>query len=179
MTKATLTLTSTLVAAAMLTMGCASATITTSADPAVNLAGYRTWDFSSGTNVPSLAAVTVIQVEVGEVLSAKGYERDTEAPDLLLFVHPFTAEAVRNEHFRWGFYDEPGATDWWWDGGGIKRRDITVGSVLVDLVDRADGRLVWRGFAQGVVRDVADVEERLARVKDTVARMLGSFPDRR
>ncbi len=167
-----------LAAVVVAAIGCASVKTTSTVNPAVDLSQYSSWNYATGGDPHHLPALAVVQVEVGRALTKKGYVQDASQPDLLMYVLPSSKQALRAEHFQWGFYDEPGAGDWWWEGGGTITRDVTILSVGVDLVDSQSKQLVWRGIASGAVKDVADVEDRIRRVQSAVAELLRTFPTR-
>lgn len=57
--------------------------------------------------------------------------------------------------------------------------DYKVATVQVDLFDGKDGKLVWRGSDERIVRDAAgNPAEREAQIRETVGRILGQYPPR-
>ena len=57
--------------------------------------------------------------------------------------------------------------------------DYKVATVQVDLFDGKDGKLVWRGSDERIVRDAAgNPAEREAQIRETVARVLSQYPPR-
>jgi hypothetical protein len=65
-------------------------------------------------------------------------------------------------------------------GGGFRsgtstRRAYPVGSLVVDVYDIAERRLVWRGVGERVFNSTAPSDEKVSKV---VARILRNFPPR-
>lgn len=57
--------------------------------------------------------------------------------------------------------------------------DYQVGTLQIDLLDGKDGKLVWRGSAEQVLRNPQpSPSEREASIRDTVAKVLSQYPPR-
>jgi hypothetical protein len=77
-----------------------------------------------------------------------------------------------------------GAWGGYWNGywGGpayteTRNVDYKVGTVQVDLFDGKDGKLVWRGSAEQIVRNnQTSPVEREAAIRETVAKILSQYP---
>jgi hypothetical protein len=55
--------------------------------------------------------------------------------------------------------------------------DYQVGTLQIDLLDGKDGKLVWRGSAEQVLRNPQpSPSEREASIRDTVAKVLSQYP---
>jgi len=69
-----------------------------------------------------------------------------------------------------GYWGGPGYTE-------TRNVDYKVGTVQVDLFDAKDGKLVWRGSAEQIVRNNQTTPvEREAAIRDTVAKILSQYP---
>jgi len=55
-------------------------------------------------------------------------------------------------------------------------RKYDEGTLILEVVDAASGRLVWRGWAQAEVKSKADPGQREARIWEAVAKILDQFP---
>ena len=53
---------------------------------------------------------------------------------------------------------------------------FTTGTLVIDVFDAGKKELVWRGAAQGEVKDIRDADKRNARVVDVVKKILTGFP---
>ena len=66
-----------------------------------------------------------------------------------------------------------------WYGAGSSHttvRQYEQGTLLLDLIDPESKQLIWRGTGQTRLRDLKTPEEREARVREVVDRILERFP---
>jgi len=111
-----------------------------------------------------------IQRTVDSVLNAKGFLRNDSTPDFLVGYHlAYTGDLDRDAvdtYFGFGFgSNEPGADS------------IPQGTLIIDVVDAAQQRLVWRGGADiNVDPNTLDARERNRRIRDGVGGILTDFP---
>ncbi|MFN2109194.1 MAG: DUF4136 domain-containing protein, partial [Anaerolineae bacterium] len=93
--------------------------------------------------------------------------------DLIVHVHARLRVERQIEVWNtsgWGYRGAmPGPTH-------IDVRDVPMGTVVVDLVDRAEGVLAWRGVAEGIVNPKAKPEEAETRVNGAMAELFKGFP---
>lgn len=77
-----------------------------------------------------------------------------------------------------GFWAAP----WYgyWGGPGYSETrtlDYQVGTLQIDLFDGRDGKLVWRGSGQQILRDnQADPDARSTAIRQTVVKVLSQYP---
>ncbi|ABZ75939.1 conserved hypothetical protein [Shewanella halifaxensis HAW-EB4] len=55
-------------------------------------------------------------------------------------------------------------------------REYNVGTLILDMVDRASGKLIWRGTVADTIQNENTPDERVEAVNQAVAAMLKSFP---
>lgn len=63
--------------------------------------------------------------------------------------------------------------------GGVGYTDIyqyDEGTLVVDFIDMAENKLIWRGIGSGVMSDNPSVEERTANINYAVSEILAQFP---
>lgn len=63
-------------------------------------------------------------------------------------------------------------------GDLLYERTYEEGSLIVDVLDPQDGRIIWRGIAEAMVRDSDPPEVREKRIKEAARRLLEQFPSR-
>ncbi|GIU42495.1 DUF4136 domain-containing protein [Shewanella algidipiscicola] len=81
-----------------------------------------------------------------------------------------------NTNFGYNPYYGPG---WAWGGNMHTQttvREYEVGTLVVDLVDRASGQLIWRGSVADTVRDKSTPEERIEVVNQAIAEVMTHYP---
>jgi hypothetical protein len=80
-----------------------------------------------------------------------------------------------------GSWGNPWAGGFWGGPGYVETRtvDYQVSTLQIDLYDGKDGKLVWRGSAEQVLRSrPPSPSEREASIRDTVAKVLSQYPPR-
>ena len=55
-------------------------------------------------------------------------------------------------------------------------REYEVGTLILDMVDRESGKLIWRGSVADTIRDKNTPEERVEVVNQAIAAMLINYP---
>jgi len=81
-------------------------------------------------------------------------------------------------HFG-GAWGDPWGRGFWGGPSYVETRtlDYQVGTLQIDLLDGKDGKLVWRGSAEQVLRSrQPSPSEREAAIRSTVAEVLSQYP---
>ena len=164
-------------------LACSTVRVSTDYDPSVEFARLQTYDWldeRSGVegdreDVRGLLDRR-IRSAVEDELSGKGLSRDDAAPDLLVTYQLAVDTKLDIDTLHTGLGYGRG-----WYGGGLATsqtivREYDEGTLLIDLVDPASRQLVWRGTGVSRVRDAKSPEQREEIVRDTVSRILESFP---
>jgi hypothetical protein len=60
--------------------------------------------------------------------------------------------------------------------GGVDVTQYQQGTLIIDIIDMSDQKLVWRGTGSGVMSDSPSVEERTQNVNNAVNQILAQFP---
>ena len=120
-------------------------------------------------------------------MQRKGYTLDVTNPDLVLLAHlnfeniqeiasiplyssysyyyPGFYTGVWNPGFYGGYYNVPYVY-----GSGISQISYTQGTVVIDVIERKNSRLIWRGWSDKRIDDYKDVRGLYARVEDIFKR---------
>lgn len=133
-------------------------------DPEVDFSRYATWSWQDGsTRAFNPVTDTKIREAIESGLAARGLSRVDEKATLLVVYHASHTNEIDMSQLKYG--SPPTKT-------GV--RYLQKASLLLDMVDAASGKVVWRGYATGVLRygpqEIAD------QVKAAVDGMLASFP---
>jgi hypothetical protein len=157
--------------------GCASTTVSSFLERGADLQRYRTFDFAAvdkwSTGDPRLDNNTVvadrIRSQAESHLAAKGLERSAVAPDVLVRFHlnmsqRFDVTTVTGDPSR-GELDQ-------------KRPYVfDAGTLVLDLVEPATNKLLWRGWAEGSFEGLVDNQAWLeAHVDSAVQKILARLP---
>jgi hypothetical protein len=164
--------------AALTVTGCATMNVRTYATRGADFRQYRTYNWAAAdafsTGDPRLDNNTFLQdrvrSDVEKQLATRGFEkRETGAPDLLLHYHANVEQQIDLNEIerRYGYTNQneewPSLAD--------------AGTLIIDVVDARTNRLLWRGWAEGVVEGVIDNQSFMDDTIDTaVRRILDRFP---
>ena len=163
-------------------LACSTVTVSTDYDPAAKFSAYKSYAWlpenPTPTGHPRLDSPLVqerIKKAIDLALENKGYTR-TETPDFLVRYDLSAERRVDVTTYDSGFYR----------GYGYRMslpvtevRDYEVGSLILDVLDYREKKVVWRGVGQGRLRsegasvDPADQQERIDKA---VAAVLKKFP---
>ena len=123
-----------------------------------------------------------VQDALAAQLAANGFTESTQEPDFLVAFYARTKEKTRVESdlafgfepgFGWG-YGIPYRGRWRWGfGPDIWTYTYTQGCVMVDIINRHKGELVWRGVVKDTVSGIGQSEKQANQAaKDLVKRFL-------
>lgn len=174
-----------LVVSALALSSCASSGITTSVDSSINFAAYRTFAWLPDstwqeTKYDNAILQRRVEQEVVQLLKTKGYTLDTLHADFLVHHHVTVEERKRvlqapsylyspNRYFaNRGYFlsmYEPMMVS-----NRFREVQYREGTLIVDVVDRKQQRLVWRGWSEQPIESIAEFERSVeSRLKDIVA----------
>ena len=85
-----------------------------------------------------------IREAVSRALQVKGLNKTSSNPDLLLNYHAGKQQQVEVDSYGYGY-------GLW--GGGVDAYSYDEGTLIVDLVNSATQKLVWRGTVKAVLDD--------------------------
>jgi hypothetical protein len=176
----------TLLACALLGVSFACATFTTDFDydPEADFSSLRTWSFgpwperNPGTDPRLQSSLLHERIQRGlvEGFAARGYPMD-EDPDFWVVYHVSIEDRV-DVHTAYRTIGGPYG-DWGYGGVTIAEEVATpyeAGTLVIDVLQPGDGRLLWRGVAEGRLQRRATPEEREATTREAITGLLAGFP---
>jgi len=113
---------------------------------------------------------------VDDDLMAKGIKKtNPETADVVLAYHAGSQD--RQQYETYGY----GAGGWWggyWGGGMTTTtvRTYTESTLILDVIDRRNNELVWRGSASGTIDQMDSPDQRVDAIQEAVEKMLRDFP---
>jgi len=173
----------------LLLSACQSAQVDRDYDPARDFATYRSWSWQEPAvryrpDDPRLSSDLTdqrIREAIAEQLDQRGLRpaQSAATPDLKaqvwLIVDDRQQQVSTNYGGGWG-----GPWNGYWGGPTYtetRTLDYQVGTLQIDLFDGKDGKLVWRGSAEQILRrNPANPSERVAAIRQTVAKVLAHYP---
>jgi hypothetical protein len=143
--------------ATALLAACASKpTIRSNVDPAADFSHYKTFAFFDEATGRAPAydsfATRYIKVAIDREMRSRGYDKSSQ-PQLLVNIHVQTQDKVKVMESPTGYYGYRSGLYGWGTGVTTTVDNYTEGTLNVDIVDSAAGRLVWEGIAIGRIRD--------------------------
>ena len=167
--------------AAAAVAGCATLIVSSHIERGVNFADYLTYDWGPPDNLPvgdprldnNPFFNDRLQGAIEKGLAARGYERVNTGvePQLLLHYHASVNQKVDvyKEDHPYGYC--------YGDDCAARVVEFEEGTLILDIVDAATKKVVWRGWAQDAMDGVINNQDRLERqVDDSVAKMMLLLP---
>ncbi|MGH8355218.1 MAG: DUF4136 domain-containing protein [Pseudomonas sp.] len=173
----------------LLLAACQSAQVNRDYDPNRDFAAYRNWRWQEPAlqyrpDDPRLKSDLTeqrLREAVAEQLDQRGLRPAPAGAAADLKVQAWLIVDERQQQVStsyggvWGGY----WNGYWGAPGYIETRTLNyqVGTLQLDLFDGTDGKLVWRGSAEQVLRgDPANPAERVAALRATVVKVLSQYP---
>jgi hypothetical protein len=129
---------------------------------------YRSFAFAEGTPARRLAAQDRIFAAVERELKAKNLIRVFGEADAYVMTH-----ALADRHSL-ADLDKKDYLEYWSGVDSVDAFDLRAGTLVVDFVDAADNRTVWRGVASAPVKGSA--EKNLKMTDKIVKKLFREFP---
>jgi hypothetical protein len=178
-------------AASLLLAGCASKpTIETDYDPTVDFSQYKTYAFFNpmGIENPNYSSIygSIFRDAISKEMESRGY-RQSDNPDLLINVSGRLQDKTKvtttsDPYMAGGYYGYRRGAYGAWGGYGYGTTthvsNYTEGTVNVDIVDRAQKRMVWEGVAVGRVNEKRTSDETRANIYAGIKEMFAGYPFR-
>jgi hypothetical protein len=157
-------------------VGCASS-VTTSVDypRSIDFSRYRTYGWLR-SRIGNDILERRLTAAIDRGLAARGLTR-SDTPDLYVSMHGRLSKEVQYTAYdtAWGY----GWRRWGVGQTRVRRQEVPVGTLVVDLVDAGDKELVWRGTATTPIDKTASAEKREAAVQEAVEELFAAYPPRR
>jgi len=164
-------------------VGCSGIRIDTDYDPAADFSTLKTWAWVPASarrgGDPRIVNDLVdarIRAAVEAGLASRGYRKVSSGSDFVVTYHAGLERKIQVDRLygSGGYYPY---RDWHYYGGGeTVVREYDEGTLLLDVIDAKQKTLVWRGSARAVVDEAATPEQREAKIRAAVEKMLDRFP---
>jgi hypothetical protein len=163
--------------ALLLTAGCASMNVNSYVERGYTLNRFHTYAWSpapaAATGDPRLDSNPFfdeqLRAEVEVQLAMHGFERTAGIPDLLVHYHVNMTQRIETKDLD----EQYGSC-----AKGKCRADVyDSGTILIDLVEPHNNKVVWRGWAEGAMDGVIDNQAWMeATINKAVTRIFGQMP---
>ena len=160
--------------------GCSTVSYQFDYDPEVNYTGLKTFRWMPVSVQEDIHTLNVkrLQEAVNAQLEAKGCKMTTDNPDFLISMHVTKEEKVDvmtlNSSYRErAMYMHGGS---YAVGPQYSVYQYEEGTFILDFVDPKSMEMIWRGVAQGEVRNYSSPVKRYERIDEVVQKVLSNFP---
>jgi hypothetical protein len=149
-------------------------TVKADTDPDANLDQYKTFYWASQVDnkldsgfyfVHDLTLKEDVRDAVQHEMEGRGYKADPVNPDLIVNFRVFEEPSTLKGYETYG--------DTYWSGQTVTDRDnlltyeVQPGTLLISLLEKTSGHIVWQGFASGLLKG-EDFEKDEAKIKQAV-----------
>jgi hypothetical protein len=173
---------------AVLALGaCSTMTVSTDYDKTASFAAYKTFDFIPAQEVKNPLIRQRIEDAITAQLVAKGLTRSSDNPDLLIAGHGKLSSETHFDTTSFG-YGMGGWGGGYWGGyggygayGGMGSsttvaREVPVGTLIIDLVDAKEKKLIWQAVASDTLDTNARADERDYRINKAMEKIFSGYP---
>jgi hypothetical protein len=146
-------------------------------DKSVDFSEYTTYVWQEGTPAPSDLVQERLERAVNGQLAAKNMKMTDSGADLYVVMHASVGSETQITSSSFGYGGYGGWRGWGGWGGGtttVNVNEIPVGTVVIDLVDAKENKLVWRGIASGTVKSKPEKSEK--QINKKIGKMFAKFP---
>ena len=180
-----------LASAAVLLASCASKpAIESDYDRTIDFGQYKTYNFFTpmGIENPNYSSIlgAHFRDSIGQEMASRGYTV-SDNPDLMINVSGRLQDKTKvtttsDPYMSGGYYGYRRGSYGTWGGYGYGSSthvsQYTEGTINVDMVDRAQKRMVWEGVAVGRINDKKTAEETRQGIFEGIAEMFAGYPFR-
>ncbi len=169
-------------AAALAGYAASSITVSTKFDPDADFSRYRSYSCTDIREVRDPNVKKRLADSVDRQLQAKGLERKDEGADLKVTMHPRLSKEYTVDPYDTGW--DYGWGTWNTSIGDLSTgtdaaKAVSVGTIIVDLVDPSTKQLVWRGTATSPFDSEASIEKRQKVLDDVMKKLFAEFPPKK
>jgi hypothetical protein len=163
---------------ALLFFGCASSVeVTSDYDQEFDFSKLKTFGFLP---IPESAGLHQLDADrvsdaVKADLTPKGYALSKEA-DFAVVMH--FGKQRRTDIQSWGYGWGEGSGWRQWGARGVDVYQYEEGTLVLDVVDMKEKKLIWRGSGTGILSDDPGMRERTDTINKVVKSILAKFPPR-
>ena len=157
-----------------LTVSCSSVhNVSYDYDKQTNFAGLKTYDWLPVPKEVKIDTLVQDRIKnaVNSELEAKGLRMTSDTPDFLIAMQTMRKERESYAPQSSGYTYGPS-----WHGPRYSKYTYEEGTLVLDFVDPASKKLIWRGTAKGVVDSKMTPEKIDKLVNEAVQKTLKNFP---
>lgn len=169
---------------------CSTVSVDTDFNPAYDFAQLRTYSWVDGGKVPSSDSrinndliIDRVRSAVESTLAARGFVKASGQPaDFQVSWHggiekKLQVDTIDHFYSPYGYgslYRDP-----FWSGRSMRTstaREYEVGTLIVDILDPIQHKLIWRGSGSKMISSESNPEKITKKINEAVAAILKDFP---
>ena len=127
---------------------------------------FKNWRWRKGTPAPDPVADKQLRDAIESRLAARGLSRVESRGDLEVVYHAAAENKIGVEKLG---YKQPD-----FEAQATRIRYLSVGTLVLDMIDASSGKVVWRGEAQDATTPAPRAIERM--IDEGIAQLLQDFP---
>jgi len=167
-----------LTAVALCLTSCSTISVNQDYDPAYDFSKLKTFGFIPITSEAGIDQLNAQRLgdAIKSNLTAQGYTLSENADfGIALFFTKDTKTSVQSSG-GYGYGYGYGYRGYGGMGGSTYVTQYDEGTLVIDFIDIAENKLVWRGVGTGALSESPSVEERTENINNAVAQILEQFP---
>jgi hypothetical protein len=155
--------------------GCSTISVNQDYDPGYDFSKLKTFGFLP---IPDDAGIDQINATrlsnaIKANLTAKEYTLSDKADfGVAVFFSKKTKTNVQSYGYGYGNWGRPAM----YGTRGVDVTQYDEGTLVIDFIDMAENKLVWRGIGTGTLSQTTGVEERTEKINNAVTKILEQFP---
>jgi hypothetical protein len=146
---------------------------------------FKTYAMKEGTPVGQPLIDERIVGAIDAQMAAKGFKKDDSNPDVFVVYHVAFDKQKDISTFSSGYAGGYGPYGWGWGGGmgmgttSTQVRDILVGTLVVDMADAKNKKVVWRGMGTKEIDTNAKPDKRDKSINKAVEKIFKNYPPKK
>jgi hypothetical protein len=164
-----------------LVAGCSSMQVDADWNTNTRFDAFSSWGWLPREAPPPGSGVTAdpllrqrIEAAIEDVLAGRGYALAEQAPPDFLVAYHVAVERKLEARTLYSGYNTGVWIGPMWSETYID--EYQLGTLLIDVIEPTRKEVVWRGRAQARVQEWSSPEQREARVREAVEKVLAKFP---
>jgi hypothetical protein len=145
-----------------------------------NFASFKTYAMKDGTKVGQQLIDDRIVAAIDAALAAKGFTKSESSPDVYVVYHVAFDKEKDISTYSSGYAGGYGPYGWGYGGGmgttTTQVRDITIGTLVIDMADAKANQLAWRGMGVKEIDTQAKPEKRDKSITNAVNKIFKNYP---
>jgi hypothetical protein len=153
-------------------------------EKSADFSSFKTYAMKDGTKVGQPLIDDRIVAAIDAQLAAKGLTKSETNPDVFVVYHIAFDKEKDISTFSSG-YGGYGPYGWGWGGGWAggtthtQVRDILIGTLVVDIADAKQNKMVWRGMGVKQVNPQNKPEKRDKSINDAMKKIFKNYPPKK